>query len=102
MDVTDIEGDKINRYTLPMRIGKIKATYLGGLSLLISAFILFIPGFIGIFSTYYLLIILPVEALLFYSIVLLLINIENTARSADLLLFTMAIGLPIFIFNIIF
>jgi len=102
MDVTDIEGDKINRSTLPMRIGKIKATYLGCLSLLISAFFLFMPGFIGIFSTYYLLIILPVQALLFYSIVLPLINIENTARSADLLLLTMAIGLPIFIFNIIF
>ena len=102
MDVTDIEGDKLHRYTLPMRIGRRNATYLGCIFLFISALFLFLPGLNGIFPDYYLIIILPVQALLFYSIILPLIKTENTARSADLLLITIAMGLPVFIFSIIF
>lgn len=102
MDVTDIEGDKLNRYTLPMRIGRKYATYLGCFSLFVSALLLFVPGLTGIFSSYYLILILPVQAILVYSLILPLIKIENTGRSADILLITMAMGLPVFIFSIIF
>jgi len=94
--------DKLNRYTLPMRIGRRKATYIGCLSLSISGIFLFIPGLIGIFPEYYLILILPVQAILIYSIILPLINIENTGKTADLLLITIAMGLPVFLFSIIF
>ena len=102
MDVTDVEGDKLNRCTLPMQIGLRNATYLGCLFLFISVFFLFMPGLIGIFPEYYMILILPVQALLVYSIILPLIKIENTGRSANLLLITMAMGLPVFVFSIIF
>jgi len=84
MDVTDMEGDKLNRYTLPMRIGERNATYIGCLFLFISVLFLFIPGLIGIFPKYYLILILPVQAILIYSIILPLIKTENTGRSAGL------------------
>ena len=102
MDVTDMEGDKLNRYTLPMRIGERNATYIGCLFLFISVLFLFIPGLIGIFPKYYLILILPVQAILIYSIILPLIKTENTGRSADLLLIAIAMGLPVFVFSIIF
>jgi len=102
MDVTDMESDKLNRYTLPMRIGIRKATYIGCFSLSISGIFLFIPGLIGIFPEYYLILILPVQVILIYSIILPLINIENTGKTADLLLITIAMGLPVFLFSIIF
>jgi len=102
MDVTDMEGDKLNRYTLPMRIGGRNATYIGCLFLFISVLFLFLPGLIGIFPKYYLILILPVQAILIYSIILPLIKTENTGRSADLLLIAIAMGLPVFVFSIIF
>jgi len=102
MDVTDMEGDKLNRYTLPMKIGGRNATYIGCLFLSISILFLFIPGLIGIFPKYYLILILPVQAILIYSIILPLIKTENTGRSADLLLIAIAMGLPVFVFSIIF
>jgi geranylgeranylglycerol-phosphate geranylgeranyltransferase len=102
MDVTDFEGDKLYRYTLPMRIGKRNATYLGCLFLSISIILLFIPGLIGLFPEYYFILILPVQAVFIYSIILPLIKTENTGRSADLLIIIMAMGLPVFIFSIIF
>jgi geranylgeranylglycerol-phosphate geranylgeranyltransferase len=101
MDVTDIEGDKLHRYTLPMAIGIKNATYLGCLFLFISVFFLFMPGLTGIFPQYYLILILPVQSIIVYSIILPLIKTENTKRSADLLLITIALGLPVFIFSII-
>jgi geranylgeranylglycerol-phosphate geranylgeranyltransferase len=101
MDVTDLEGDKLYRSTLPMRIGKRNATYLGCFSLIISTIFLFMPGLIGIFPNYYLILILPVQALLYYSIILPLINTENTGRTADLILIAIAMGLPVFVYCII-
>ena len=102
MDVTDIEGDKLNRSTLPMSIGTRNATYIGCFFLAVSSIFLFIPGIVGIFSNYYLILILPVQALIYYSIILPLIKTENTGRSADLILIAIAMGLPVFIFSIIF
>ena len=102
MDVTDIEGDRLNRYTLPMKIGRKKTTIIGCISLLISAFFLLIPGFIGIFPRFYLILILPVIGLLLYSIIISLKNIENTGRTADLLIIIMGLGLPVFVFSILF
>ena len=92
MDVTDMEGDKLNRYTLPMKIGRKNATYLSCFFILISSLLLFLPGLIGIFPRYYLILILPVQAIIIYSIILPLIKIENTGRSADLLLIAIAMG----------
>jgi len=102
MDVTDMEGDKLNRYTLPMKIGKRNATFIGCFFLLLSVLFLFIPGLIGIFAKYYLILIIPVQALVIYSIILPIIKTENTGRSADLLLIAIAMGLSVFIFSIIF
>ena len=101
MDVTDIEGDKLNRSTLPMRIGKRNATYLGCFFLIISTIFLFMPGLIGIFPNYYLILILPVQALLYYSIILPIVKTENTGRSADLILIAIGMGLPVFVYSII-
>jgi 4-hydroxybenzoate polyprenyltransferase len=101
MDVTDIEGDKLNRLTLPMQIGTRNATYLGCFFLIISTIFLFMPGLMGIFPDYYMILILPVQALLYYSIILPLIKTENTERSADLILIAIAMGLPVFVYSII-
>ena len=100
MDVTDIEGDKLNRLTLPMRIGRKKASYIGCFFLFISIFFLFMPGFIGIFPIFYLLLISPVQIILIYSIILSVKKIENTGRSADLLLITFALGLLVFLISV--
>jgi len=102
MDVTDMEGDKLNRYTLPMKIGEKKSVYIACFFLFISVLFLFMPALTGIFSNYYLIFILPVQALIIYSTILPLINIGNTGRSADLLLIAIAMGLPVFILSIIF
>ncbi|MFO7677562.1 MAG: UbiA family prenyltransferase [Thermoplasmatota archaeon] len=101
MDVTDVEGDRLHRHTLPMQIGGKNSTYLGCLFLFISVIFLFMPGLVGIFPHYYLILILPVQAILVYSIILSLIKTENTRRSADILLITFALGLPVFVFSII-
>ena len=101
MDVTDIEGDKLNRSTLPMRVGERNATYLGCFFLIISTIFLFMPGLIGIFPNYYLILILPVQALLYYSIILPIVKTENTGRSADLILIAIGMGLPVFVYSII-
>ena len=102
LDVRDYEGDKKTRITLPVRIGRKKASYLGNLSLFTSIFLLFIPGFFIFTNTWYLILITPIVLTTFYSAVIPLIDVENSARATDVLRFSMLEGIIVFILLLMF
>jgi 4-hydroxybenzoate polyprenyltransferase len=101
LDVRDFEGDKKTRSTLPVRIGRIKATYLGVLSLFICVALLFYPGIYIFDSIWYLILIIPFLFTTLYASVLPLIDVENSARTTDILRFSMIDGIMIFVLLIV-
>lgn len=97
LDVRDYEGDKITRKTLPGRVGKKNAAYIGVICLFASIFLFFYPGFYVFDSIWYLLLITPVLITTSYASILPLIKIENSARTTDVLRFTMVEVIVVFI-----
>ncbi len=101
MDVRDFEGDKITRITLPIRVGKKLSAILGSILIIIAMVMFFIPGYIGLFSYWYIILAIPVTLLTIYSILILLKDINNAGKTSNILRITMAAGLIIFILALI-
>ncbi|MEF8879971.1 MAG: geranylgeranylglycerol-phosphate geranylgeranyltransferase [Candidatus Thermoplasmatota archaeon] len=100
MDVRDVEGDREVRVTLPVMIGRKKAVYMGCFILGFSMFFLYIPGFLIFPKIWYIVLSIPLVAVTLYSLSLPLIDVENVARTTDILRFSMIQGLVLFIFLI--
>jgi len=97
LDVRDYEGDKKTRVSLPVRIGRKKASYLGIISLFICMFLLLIPGFYIFNSIWYLILVIPLLFTTIYASILPLFDVENAARTTDILRFSMIQGILIFV-----
>ncbi len=102
LDVRDYEGDKKTRVSLPVRIGRKKAAYLGVSYLFVSVFLLFIPGFYLFNTVWYLILIIPVLITTVYAAILPLYDVENSSRTTDVLRFSMIEGLVLFILLLFF
>jgi len=102
LDVRDFEGDKKTRVTLPMRIGKKNATNLGVSCLFTSIFLLFYPGFYIFDNIWYLILIIPIITTTLYSSILPLQDVENSARTTDILRFSMLEIIIVFILLLLF
>ena len=101
MDVRDLEGDKKTRVTLPMRVGKKPAAYLGSILIIISIIIFFIPGYLGIFNYWYIIFATPVALITIYSVIILFKDVNNAGKTSNILRISMAAGLIIFIIALI-
>jgi len=101
MDIRDKEGDKQLRKTLPVQIGRKKASYVACVFLVLSAILTPLPYYLGILSIYYLIVIIPVAMISLLSIIWLLRDIENAGISAHLIRAALAIGLVAFIAGIV-
>jgi geranylgeranylglycerol-phosphate geranylgeranyltransferase len=101
MDIRDKEGDKYLRKTLPVQIGREKASYVACGFLLLSAIIAPLPYYLGSLSIYYLILIIPVIIISLISIIWLLRDIENAGFSAHLIRAALALGLIAFIAGIV-
>jgi geranylgeranylglycerol-phosphate geranylgeranyltransferase len=98
MDVRDIEGDRQTRVTLPVLIGRKKACYVACFILGFTMFFIYIPGFLIFSNVWYLFLSLPLLFLTVYALALPLLDIENAARTTDLLRFSMMQGIILFFF----
>lgn len=97
LDVRDYEGDKKTRITLPVRIGKKNASYLGITCLFISMFLFFIPGYYIFNCLLYLILLVPIILTTLYASILPLFDVKNSSRSTDVLRFSMIEALIVFI-----
>lgn len=101
MDVRDAEGDKLGRITLPIKIGKKYAAYIGCIFLVVAIALTPLPVIWNIFSMWYLVIIIPADFLITYAILLSLKDVKNTSRTPDIVRIGMAFGLIGFILGVI-
>lgn len=101
MDVRDIKGDSLRRITLPMKIGKKYAIYLGCIFLAMTIALTPLPALWDILSVWYLIIIIPVDFLIAYAIILSIKDMQNTGRTTDIVRLGMALGLIGFVVGII-
>jgi len=101
MDVRDVEGDKINRITLPIRIGRKSSAKLASILILIAMVFLFLPNYFGLFSYWYIFLAIPVAIITIYSIIILLKDVNNAGKTSNILRISMAAGLVIFIVALI-
>jgi geranylgeranylglycerol-phosphate geranylgeranyltransferase len=97
MDIRDSEGDKLFRKTLPLQIGKKPALYVATVFLLIAVALSPVPYFLYILNEWYLLAIIPVDAITLYAIFHSHLDIKNVGRAASLIRLSLAIGLIAFI-----
>ncbi len=103
MDVRDFKGDKMNRVTLPLKIGQKSAVYFACVLIIISIGLLFLPVFYSVFmfSEWYVFLALIVAFVAVYAIILILHDVKNAGKSSDILRVSMALGLIIFLLAII-
>jgi geranylgeranylglycerol-phosphate geranylgeranyltransferase len=101
MDVRDFEGDKINRITLPIRIGRKSSAKLASILILIAMVLLFLPNYLGLFSYWYIFLAIPVAIITIYSTIILLKDVNNAGKTSNILRISMAAGLVIFIVALI-
>jgi geranylgeranylglycerol-phosphate geranylgeranyltransferase len=103
MDVRDFKGDKINRITLPLKIGQKSSLFFACLLILISIALLFLPVFYNVFmfSDLYVFFAFILAFIAMYSIILLLQDVKNAGKSSDILRVSMALGLILFLLAII-
>lgn len=101
MDVRDVEGDKINRITLPIRIGRKSSAKLASILILIAMVLLFLPNYFGLFSYWYIFLAVPVAIITIYSTIILLKDVNNAGKTSNILRISMAAGLVIFIVALI-
>jgi len=100
MDVRDFEGDKKTRKTLPLILGKKEAIYFGSVMVLISAMLLFIPFFYGLFSFLYGFLAVPLVLFTIYALSLSIWDLKNVSKTTELLRISMIFGLILFIIAI--
>ncbi len=97
LDVKDYEGDKALRRTLPVRIGRKNAAIVGVFYLFVGIFLFFYPGLIIFDSIWYIILVIPILLTTIYSAILPLFDVENSARTTDVLRFTMVEVIVVFI-----
>lgn len=102
MDIRDMDGDKLARVTLPIKIGKNPAVYLSCLFLSILIILTPLPIIWGILGIWYLIVFAFVDILVAYAIILSLRDVHNVGRAADLIKLTIAVVLIGFIVGIVF
>jgi geranylgeranylglycerol-phosphate geranylgeranyltransferase len=100
MDVRDFEGDKQTRVTLPAKIGKKKAVYVGCGMIAVSLVLLFVPFFYGLFDIWYGLLAIPLALFTVYILSLPIVDLKNVGKTAEMLRITMILGLLLIITGI--
>jgi geranylgeranylglycerol-phosphate geranylgeranyltransferase len=85
MDVRDIEGDILQRVTLPMKIGVKKSVYFGCICIIIAIFLTPFPFFWNILNWKYLLLMIPADILFINAILLVLRNVDNSGKSTTII-----------------
>jgi geranylgeranylglycerol-phosphate geranylgeranyltransferase len=101
MDVRDAEGDKLTRRTLPNQIGIRKASILSSCFLLISIVISPIPYLFNLVTIWYLVFIIPVDSMTFFTVLWFLKDSRNAGVSAHIIRGALAVGLVGFIVGIL-
>ena len=101
MDVRDMDGDKIGRVTLPMKIGRKPAIYIGCIFLAVAISLTPLPTLLGILGVWYILIIIPTDFFLAYAIISSLMDVRNVGKTANMVRMGMAVGLIGFIIGMI-
>jgi geranylgeranylglycerol-phosphate geranylgeranyltransferase len=103
MDVRDFKGDKMNRITLPLKIGQKPAVYFACILILISVGLLFLPVFYNAFkfSEWYVFLAFIVAFVTMYAIIILIQDVKNVGKSSEILRVSMALGLILFLLAII-
>jgi len=101
MDIRDTEGDKLIRRSLPIQIGKKKASYVACVFLIITVILTPLPYTLNILNIWYLLAIIPVGIITLIIVILALRDIKNAAITAQLIRVALAIALVAFIIGII-
>jgi 4-hydroxybenzoate polyprenyltransferase len=83
-DVSDVEGDKDHRFTLPMKIGSKQATIIGCIFLVIALILSPAPYFWKISSIIYLVMLSPAIIVGSYGLFLSIIDTNNASKATDL------------------
>ncbi len=97
LDVRDFEGDILTRTSLPIVIGRKKATFFACCIVGISLFLFVSTVLFYIISFWFLILISSVILLGIYAIVLPFLDVENVSRSTDVLRFSMIQILIVFV-----
>jgi len=100
LDVRDFEGDKKTRKTLPLIIGEKNSIYIGSALVMVSAMLLFIPFFYGIYGMWYGLLAIPLTLFTIYALYLSFVEVKNAGKTTELLRLSMIFGLILFIIAI--
>lgn len=91
-DIEDMEGD-IDRVTFPKRYGVKPAMILAAASVLIAVSLSYLPYYLGIFSFYYVIVVILSDALFIISISVMS---KNPGRSQSISKYAMIVGLVSF------
>jgi geranylgeranylglycerol-phosphate geranylgeranyltransferase len=101
MDVRDIEGDILQRVTLPMKIGVEKAIYFGCICIVLTILLTPLPLLWNILNWKYLLFVIPADILFISAIFLVLKNVKNTGKTTTIIRTGGALGLIGFILGVL-
>lgn len=101
MDIRDAEGDQSVRRSLPVQLGKTRASYVAILFLVISVVLAPLPYFLNILNLWYVLIIIPVAVIILATVLWMLRDTQKAALSASLIRVALAIALVAFIVGIL-
>lgn len=100
-DVEDIKGDALKRVTLPMKIGRKNALYVGCSFVATAIALTPFPYWWNILSFWYIVIIIPAGILFAYSILTVLRDVENIGLTIEILRSGSAFALIGFILGVI-
>ena len=100
-DIEDVEGDKYGGSTsVPLTLGVEKTAQIAGIFLLTAIALSFLPYVYGIFNTWYLAMIMPVNIWMAYlSLAMLLNKVENVSQLQKMLKVGMYVTLAIFLIS---
>jgi geranylgeranylglycerol-phosphate geranylgeranyltransferase len=100
-DVQDVEADILKRVTLPMKLGRQNAFYIGSALIVISIVLIPIPVWLNILSLWYLIVIMPASLVFFYALFLAFQDLKNIGVTVDILRIGSGFALIGFIVGII-
>lgn len=100
-DIQDVKGDVLHRVTLPMKIGRKNALYVGCIFIVITVALIPFPYWWAILSFWYIVIIIPTGILFIYSILISLKDIKNIGITIEILRSGSAFALMGFILGIV-
>ena len=101
MDTRDMSADVINRVTLPMRIGQQTAVRVGSIFAAVTIALTPVPLLLDILSWWSLILFIPADALLAYSIYRVLKDVKNVGWTSDMFRIAMVMILGAFLLGII-